>query len=240
MGLQFIVTAGTGGTDFRSVWNSLLHHMLYLCYFLTGAAGLYEVKLLGGRRTSDIMPETHSLLSKWWGWPKACPNAFCCSSSLTSTFWPALTPEAGASPRHAWTVVDWADPWWSCCTCPRACFLPLEKFSHCCCPTVCASVLGEADPWRFPKEKELFPHDFHSWQAPCCLSRAVCVLSLPVLLEHSEVGLIYSSVNQKDVGRITDLIAQWFCHALAMQETKGSLWPKKASLLTGWEAVLAT
>lgn len=34
MGLQFIVTAGTGGTDFRSVWNSLLHHVLYLSYFL--------------------------------------------------------------------------------------------------------------------------------------------------------------------------------------------------------------
>jgi len=37
---------------------------------------------------------------------------------------------------------------------------------------------------------------------------SVCALALILMLEHSYIGLIYSSVNQKDVGRITDLIAQ--------------------------------
>lgn len=67
---------------------------------------------------------------------------------------------------------------------------------------------------------------------------AACVLALVLLLEHSYEGLIYLPVNQKDVGRITDLIAQRFCHALGMQETKTSLWPKKALLLTDSEALL--
>lgn len=68
----------------------------------------------------------------------------------------------------------------------------------------------------------------------------MCALALVLLPERSHIGFIYFSVKQKDVGRITDAIAPWFCHACGAQESKTSLWPKKALLLTDQEALLAT
>lgn len=65
-------------------------------------------------------------------------------------------------------------------------------------------------------------------------------LALVLLPERSHVGFIYFSVKQKDVGRISDAIAPWFCHARGAQERKTSLWPTKALLLTDQEASLAT
>lgn len=110
------------------------------------------------------------LLSKWWGWPEACPNACCWSSSLTPPL-QKLVP-----------VPDMPGLWWiveihggAAAPAPGLVSPPWRSSLAAAVPP-CVSALGEVDPWRLPKEKELFAHDLHSWQAPCCPSRAVCVL----------------------------------------------------------------
>lgn len=183
MGLQFIVTAGTGSTAFSSVWNTLLHHMLYLYYFLAGAAGLWHAKLLGGRGTvilcQRLTPPFQVIRVAW---------------SLSQRLLLEQLPHQHHSRNwcQSQTCLGCGGLWRSMVELlhlPQGSFpLPGEALSLLLSHHVC-SVLGEVDPWRLPKEKKLFTHDLHSWQAPCCPSRAVCVLSA------SAAGALLGGIN---------------------------------------------
>lgn len=218
MGLQFTATAGTGGID--------LGQCGILCCTTCCTSLIFSLELL------DFIYQS---LWRAEGLVTLCQRLTPSFPSHEGALKPVPRPSAGAAPS--------APP-------PMGPVLWWVVIIH---GGAAAAVPGLlSSPWRSSLAAAVPPHSSLKvpWRNYFSMSdtpgkhpaaRAEqCVCPLPLLLEHSEVGLIHSSVNQEDVGRITDLIAQWFCHALAMQETKGSLWPKKASLLTGWEALLAT
>lgn len=228
-------------------------HVLYLPCFLFGAVALSQIMFSAGSTTGNV---------SWLVWQARSLQPTCSHvhalmrvQAVSSCIHLVDSPRSSSLPNASWSKAPSPDcrSWGPVLHIPglqrvvksrdgaterpdlglvvfpgEALLLnPLLLLFHHVCASTEKSILEGS-----PKKINYLPIIYTPGKYHYYLTMAACVLSLILLLECSCIGLIYSSVNQKDVGRITDLIAQWFCHALGMQGTKTSLWPKKALLLT--------